>query len=212
MSSPHVMFVCAANVCRSPFMEFAFSSALHQAVEESRAWTVSSAGIDAVSGAAICSFSSAVLSDRLGGLEFVDSHVSTRLTTEDLESSSLVLTATRAERSQIARLNPAARSRVFTLREAVALAALAGSPRTTQLRPAPGADLSAFAAHLHARRGTLQIASRGGWLRWRADPGASLDVSDVHAGGIGPHRRAFSTIDTEVTSLAGALREFRGSL
>ena len=109
-----VLVVCEGNLCRSPLAERLLRMRLADAPDV----RVSSAGTRASVGAGMDPMAAAELS-RLGGdpTDFV----SRQLTTELVNDADLVLTATRAQRSHVVDLAPAALKRTFTLLELAVL-------------------------------------------------------------------------------------------
>lgn len=202
---PNLLVVCAANVCRSPLAEYLLTRGL-ASLPEFEGHSVSSAGAGARDGAAIC----ALVDRRIGadGADFAASHRSRSLSAEEIGRSALVLTASKLERAAVARIDPSARSRTFTLREAVFLASAA----TIEARPA-GDDgpLSVFAAEIHGRRGLTRskpTTSESGLRRLvrRKPTGDPLDVPDGHLQATRQHRSALDDVADAVESVLGALR------
>lgn len=102
-----ILFVCTANICRSPYME---RYARHRC-PGSRV-QFASAGTHDYSGRPMDSEMAAQLTIR--GIDPAG-HVSRRLSAADLASADLVLTAERSHRSHLLLDEPAAVRRVFTL-------------------------------------------------------------------------------------------------
>lgn len=197
------MFVCTANVCRSPLMAYTFMQAV-DASGFADDWTVTSAGADVGGQSELCEVGAALISDEVAGGEFATSHVATALSASDLESSDLIITASRTERAVIARLLPELRSRTFTLKEALALGA---DPITSdELETAAQSDekrsaLGVYAAALNDRRGRITWPTRSGlrmpWLR-KADP---RDIPDVHHDGARVHAATLRSLRAAVKEL-----------
>src|SRR5215207_9149445 len=112
MSVPNARFsiltVCTGNVCRSPAVERLLASKLGPTVE------VASAGTHALVGHPISEPMAALLSR--SGIED-QPFAARRLSEEMLKGAGLVLPLTRAQRSLVVELWPAAVRRTFTLRE-----------------------------------------------------------------------------------------------
>ena len=100
-----VLYVCTANICRSPSAEALLSAAGVAQVQ--------SAGTAAVHGAPCCT-----LAPLLAGVE----HQSQPLTSELVQWADLVLTAAREHQSTVLSLDPDARAKTFTIRQAGRLA------------------------------------------------------------------------------------------
>jgi protein-tyrosine-phosphatase len=185
------LFVCEQNVCRSPLMAAAFDGALHaDGLPETDAveWVIGSAGTQASPRRSACRFVVAIEPEAAH-------HVSHRLEVDDVEAAGLIIAATLEERSLIVQLSPSARSRTFTLREALLLGE----------QPVAATSLAEYAAALASRRGTLDLRPPRGfpWIRPAHRP---LDVVDVHMLGPKPHRRGLLDADADARLLAARLQ------
>ncbi|SCL35513.1 protein-tyrosine phosphatase [Micromonospora nigra] len=142
-----VLFVCHANLCRSPMAEY-----LARRVLAGRPVEVASAGTDAVEGLQMHPYAAAIAAAT--GCD-PTAFRSRPLLPEYLTGASLVLTATRRQRSVCTALAPAALHRTFTLRQFGRLAA-AVEPRVD-----PTEDLlrAAVAAAARARSGMQPAAA-----------------------------------------------------
>ncbi len=140
-----VLFVCHANLCRSPMAEYTARRLL-------AGWpvTVASAGTDAVAGLAMHPYAAQVAAET--GAD-PTAFRSRRLTPQHLDHAALVLTATRRQRSVCTALAPAALHRTFTLRQFGRLATAVESPIEEQSDP-----LRAVVAAAALARGRLQPA------------------------------------------------------
>jgi protein-tyrosine phosphatase len=114
----HILFVCHANICRSPMAERLARKALGPDVG------VSSAGTHAWHGAAMHPYTEAVLAERGADTREFGSRP---VTPAMLAAADLVLTASREQRAACATLLPAALRRTFTLRQFGRLAATVDS-------------------------------------------------------------------------------------
>src|SRR4029453_8303241 len=103
-----ILAVCTGNVCRSPAVERLLDDRLGPTV------SVSSAGTHALVGQPISEPMAALLRDT--GVE-PDSFEARRLSEQMLKQADLILSMTRAQRSLVVELWPAAVRRTFTLRE-----------------------------------------------------------------------------------------------
>jgi protein-tyrosine phosphatase len=129
-----------------------------------------------------------------------------QLTAADVDFADLVLVASAAERSALARLRPDARNRVFTLREAAAAARLPMTPTETAWFSMV-ADEDRFGAYvelLHRRRPVLELPSRRSPFR---DRYAGFDIPDAHGNGQVSHRRLFAVIQRATEELAAGIVE-----
>ncbi|MGV9194820.1 hypothetical protein ACQ143_10810 [Microbacterium sp. MC2] len=185
-----ILFVCTANVCRSPMMEFEFRR-LVDASARSGVWRVASAGTHVGNAHDVCSEVSWAFRNEEKLVDTVEIRRPQPVTVEVLESHELVITASLAERAAIARILPSARSRTFTLREALALS------RTPTWS---GASLSELSSELdsHRGKGVLPVAkSNRFWFRG-VHP---LDIPDVHSSHALRHRRTLASTRQLVRAL-----------
>lgn len=108
----NVLVVCTGNVCRSPVAEQLLAARLDAAgIADVR---VASAGTRALAGRPMTA-EAADLLRRYGGVP--GDHVARQLTEQLALEADLVLTATRAQRAEVAELVPRAARRTYTLRE-----------------------------------------------------------------------------------------------
>lgn len=205
-----MLFICAANVCRSPAMEFLTRDGLRVGGRES-AWDFLSAGTTgtAIARHRMCAESASAISDLPGGAEFVETHRSRPLTRALLSRAGLVLVASHEHRSAVVRLAPAARAKTFTMLEA---ALLAESPVTREALAEPdGLTLEGLAEVMDLNRDLSDAADlpggdRRGLFRARR---RSLDITDVHKGEVGDHGRTLEDVRWGSEHLARALLELR---
>ena len=94
---PSIIFVCTANICRSPVAEALFRDWLRQR-PEAGAWRVSSAGTWADEGAAASAYAIEVLAE--AGLD-LKSHRSRRVEREMIAAADLLLCMTRSQREAL---------------------------------------------------------------------------------------------------------------
>ncbi|MEV4659542.1 low molecular weight phosphatase family protein [Micromonospora sp. NPDC049301] len=176
-----VLFVCHANLCRSPMAEY-----LARRLLADRPVTVASAGTDAMDGLTMHPYAMEIAAE--GGADPA-AFRSRGLRPEFLADATLVLTATRRQRSVCTALAPAALHRTFTLRQFGRLAA-AAEPQTE-----PGDDSlrAAIAAAAHAR-GRLQPAA----------PDAD-DLRDPIGGTAADFRRCAEEIERSLRPLAALI-------
>lgn len=110
---PLITFLCTGNICRSPLAEKVLRVRLAEA--GSTRIVVASAGLHAVVGAPMDA-QPAEIATRYG----IDpEHTATQVTGDLLRSSSLILTMTREQRSEVSQEYPFALKRSFTLVEFV---------------------------------------------------------------------------------------------
>ena len=154
-----VLFVCTANICRSPMAERLFWARFPAGAEIE----TSSAGIRALRGHPMDAPSANVLKE-LGGDP--SGHAATQLTGALVDRADLILTATSEHRADILREVPAAMRRTFTLREFARLGESA--------RHDPAGSLADRVSVVGAQRGLAGPAGPGDEI---GDPfGAALDV------------------------------------
>lgn len=190
--TPRILFVCTANVCRSPLMAYSF----FDAVDPIHDWTVTSRGIAAENGRSMCNVAAEVFSQREKTTVDIDTHRSMRIAVRDVEVADIIVTASKQERSAVARLDPASRSRTFTLREALALAASGPDGVIGKV-----SDLEEFAERLHVRRGAVELAptrTRG----WGGRSAGAVDITDVHQRRLFTHRRVLRTTNAAAAEFA----------
>lgn len=186
-----LLVVCAANVCRSPFAEFLLGQALPNA-------SVSSLGVTAREGDPLCRFTEERISAIVGAEQFASEHGAARLDTESIARSDLILTASEAERSAVAVLEPTARPRVFTLVEAAHSARALGDD-------AKGITLAELAARMHAQRGVVDLPRVRHRLRFspfKAEYG--IAIPDAHIGDTRRHDEVYRTVSDAVSMFTKA--------
>src|SRR4051794_6192330 len=179
MSQPYdVVVVCEGNLCRSPLAERLLRLRLDGA-----AVRVSSAGINAVAGAEMDPLAAAELA-RLGGDP--SSFEARQLTPGLALEADLLLTATRAIRSQVVGLAPAVLKRSFTLLELAALLQAPPWPETVTDRAAT-------------------VARASDWRGSVSGLGDGLDVPDPIGRSAKVHRAAADLIDDATRVIAAWL-------
>jgi protein-tyrosine phosphatase len=204
-----VLFVCAMNVCRSPIMAFSFTAAIDDAGRAD--WAVTSGGTSVLRSAPMCDVGAALIGRSAAGAAFAASHVSSPLLKAEAASQDLIVVASRAERGEVAQLDPAFRARTFTLREAIAL----GGPSITaaELEPLVGRrsgdedkPLAGYAELLHRRRGTLPTPANpvGGAQH-------PFDIPDVHFERRRRHTAALRQVQDDVLLFHRQLTAYLGS-
>ncbi|QDE33764.1 hypothetical protein FIV50_02495 [Microbacterium foliorum] len=195
-----ILFVCKANICRSPVMAFAFASSAAKNVDVA----VSSAGTATSSGLGICEIGAAVIAAEPEGIAYAERHHSTALDAGQLARHDLIVVASREERAATARLLPSSRGGLFTLREAVELGRKPFD--AAELKLVQGTlraeSLAAYAFLLDARRGTLDLQPRRGLFTRAASPMAQLDIPDFHHGRRRAHVQGVKGVLAETSALA----------
>lgn len=208
MTTQRLLTVCAQNICRSPYIAYRLASELGIDSRDGD-WRVSDRGTDVVDGRPICVVSAAKLGP--AGAEFASRHVSRKLTATDAKSAHLIVTASTVERSRIAQLHPDARSRTFTLREAIALGEVPVSEGEAAAATIPGrpvASLRTYADILNSRRGTIDLDIRPRRTLFQRSEGSSIDIPDHHQSRAGVHSRLFSEMDADVRTFVDDIDSF----
>ena len=108
---PSILFVCTANICRSPVAEALFADWLRRRSLLGE-WQVGSAGTWAENGAAAATYSREILSEQ--GLDLA-LHRSRRIDASILASADLVLCMTRTHREALQAEFPDAAERILLL-------------------------------------------------------------------------------------------------
>lgn len=207
----NIVAVCTANVCRSPFAEVRLGQAMAGA-----GWlnelTVASAGIQARTDQPVCRVVMMRLKDDAPVMHSdLVSRRSRRLSTAMIDQADLILTATREQRSAVAIASPEARSRTFTLIEAVLLAEhLAAADRSPHPWPrSSAARLIALVQALNKARGSITIPSAERsvlpWQRGKRAGNDGLDIADGHHGSHRQHNRTLDLVDGAVQDLREAV-------
>ena len=217
-----ILYVCTANICRSPSAAALLADAQVPGVE------VSSAGTMATAGAPGCSVAPA-LAGRY------EQHRSQALTPDLLARADLVLTAAREHQRVVLELAPAARPRTFTIRQAGRLAQWLldagmveaargdgvyedGDPRRFVAPLPAGEQRTAWlVAELDAARGMAPAPAAAGpppgrWRRRKSEDELQHpdDVGDPHVLGMDWHGAADLQIREATGQLAGLLHAVLG--
>jgi len=204
-----LLFVCAANVCRSPSMAFFFANALGEGRDD---WSIESRGVRGTRPRRMCDSATAFIADRPAGVEFAHEHRAAPLTAEDVLAADLIIAASREERGGVARLAPDARDRTFTLREALALSevgAVRGSS-APQATGEPSPTLADFARLLDARRGRLAEPATARRLRGPLRLADPQDFPDFHSESRRRHRAMLGELRAAVDELETRVVGFLG--
>lgn len=179
-----VLTVCTGNICRSPAVERLLRARLGAGVEVTSAGTRARAG-DPVSGPMVPLMESAGAS--------ADGFVARQLTEAMVREADLVLVLTRAHRSAVVELHPAAVRRTFTLRELARLAA--DVDRTALPAGSPAERLAALLPLAVTRRGV------------RSAQPTDDDVVDPYRLADGVYRASFAQLAAAVDVLVDVLTD-----
>jgi protein-tyrosine phosphatase len=191
-----VLIVCTANVCRSPYAEHIIEQAFRRDSTLENVH-VGSSGIRSVRGGHICSLVASRMPPSPERAEFIERHRSIRATASRVAQAKLILTASRSNRAALAFIDPTARSRTFTLREAAWL----GSNYVRDPSLEGTAAIAAFARYLDSQRGVNPPPPpvRTGWF---ARPGDPLSIPDGHNLGNREHLRTLKQVETISAAVA----------
>ncbi|WP_454149524.1 arsenate reductase/protein-tyrosine-phosphatase family protein [Microbacterium lacticum] len=178
----HVLFVCTGNICRSPYLEYRLRDALR--VGGVGDVETTSAGTRAVTGHPIAGELLGRLSG--GGID-AGAHRARQLSGTDVDEADLVLTATRAHRREILRLQPRARDRTFTVLQFSRLLAAAGesADRRNDVAGVVGAALAARGRTAGGDDDDLEDP-------WGRSPTTYRRVADRMDAGLAPLIQAFT--------------------
>jgi protein-tyrosine phosphatase len=155
-----LLFVCTGNICRSPFAEILTRHLLRGRLGggAAQAFTISSAGVQAVVGSAMHPDSRAELEPwNLHG-SHADGFVARQLRSAMIERSDLVLGATPRHRSAVVARCPAALPITFSLRE---FARLVAAVDPGQLPGHPVARAHALVELARLQRGLVPVGPDG---------------------------------------------------
>jgi protein-tyrosine phosphatase len=186
----HLLFVCEGNVCRSPFAERMMQYML--AGTPAPRVTVASAGLTVMEGMEGWPIAdhTAALVDKLGA----DSrgHAARTLTAHDLESTALVLTSTRTQRTRVVQMLPRVVQHTFTIRQLghILSTAFPEGPHPSASHASPEHKLRRIAEQLHVNAGVS------------AALGEESDVLDPFAKRAGAHVQAAAQMLPSLNLLA----------
>lgn len=195
---PSIVVVCTANVCRSPLAEFLLRSDFASA-EGFEGVSVVSAGVRAA-GHLVCSRVRFFREDPEWQM-WAGAHVPREPVVDELENAQLVLAASKGARGQLVRLAPKARSRIFTLKEALWLGDGYVRPASVVGRDAV-ADFTAFLDSQRGLRAPLESPRSFDPRRRPADATAVLSITDGHTLNERAHRRTVDEVAQVTTHVA----------
>jgi protein-tyrosine-phosphatase len=206
LKMPSVLFVCAANMCRSPYAVAKFRAGIEG--QGDLDFYVNSAGTHAIFGQEWCPVS-VEAGATAGSAQKTAQHIKD----VDLFSYDLILASGRAQRSAALQYQPSVRSRLFTMREAAL---------QVEWLTKPGGVLDAVSGVESSFEFDFDIdripklpnakPSRWNWLvnemnEWRGfaetivNATEELDILDPHDSKKEIHAEAFSQIDQSIASL-----------
>ncbi|MBU6213052.1 MAG: hypothetical protein KGP01_01165 [Actinomycetales bacterium] len=180
-----VLFVCTANICRSPYA----AHALRGLLADTPGFTVMSAGVRSewldIVGEAACPEMPAP-----DGLPVLQDHSATQLTVEMVREADIIITFEAAHRAAVVDLLPRAQVKAYTARQ------------VQRLSQAVAAEHWPPAAPERSEDALRNLNSARSWAPFDED----ADVSDPHGLGVEAHRECAREIDAIVESLAAVLR------
>lgn len=146
-----ILVVCTANICRSPMVEYLLRAELaKQTTKDTIDFVVSSAGVRGWDASEMDP--DAAMELRTLGGDPTDFR-SKQLTTRDIETADLILTAGREHRAFVLEQEPRALRRTYTILEFAHLIEL------LDLKPHPAGDPRQVVATAFAHRGDVTLAS-----------------------------------------------------
>lgn len=190
--TPHprgILFVCTGNICRSPYAE----RRLRQLMPDTGI-PISSAGTGALVGSDIEPTTKETLR-RLGS--DVTGFAARAVTPQLVDGAELVLTLTRAQRGDVARLHPAAMRRIFALGDFTDLC------RASQ----------AWRPIAPSRPWLPQVVTEAAAARGTVAPGEpdEVDVVDPYRGSDRTHTEAYDRIEDFLSVIVAALSSVASS-
>jgi protein-tyrosine phosphatase len=201
-----ILFVCLANVCRSPVMAFLTAHRLEEQGLGS-SFVAECAGTKAIDGDRMCAVAAAHVELYPSGAEFVKSHRARTVSRELVDAAGLILVASSRERAAVAGPWQEARPKTFTMVEAAQLAqAVAEGSTSSQFARRP-MTLEALGAAMGDLRGSLRQGNVGtprrALLSRRRQ--RSLDVPDVHQGEVRTHAPVIESLERASSHLVHAI-------
>ena len=187
-----VLFVCTANICRSPYAAAAFNSAAQQAGLDARAL---SAGVRVdlleVSGQPTCDEMPYDEPRPKGSIiERPSAHGATQLTVEAVREADLIAVFEPSHRSHVIQLHPRAQLTTYTIRQLARFATAISEIDWPGAAPAPTGDVLR----------DLNLARS--WAPFSTDDA----VPDPHGHGVDAHRASADVVDQCVVALIRAMQ------
>lgn len=221
----NILFVCSANVCRSPLAATLMSDYLRRAGADTQI-VVTSAGVHASRGADRCSRSASWLkSNRYP----IDPHSSRRAVESLTQEADLILATDRGVHASLLRSAPLVRSHTFTIREAAILGQEVATRRNSVLNSDPATSqegvgerattvdpvdlLAWWVEEMNAARGLVSLGTspHSHWYRRRKVVTSLYDIPDAHGGDRSwGHRPVLSLTQQAVERVASSITAVLG--
>lgn len=215
-----ILFVCTANICRSPTAQALALKRLRADGLTDRLRVVS-AGTRAAEGRGWCPEASKHVVTDPETRALMDGHQAHQLSRSGIAKATMVVTADRQASAEVVHLEPSVRSRLFTMREAAALSTCVveamGVPARRaaggvglEVSPLDGADdpesmLPWLVREMDAARGQVSLLTERRhrhWFRTERITVLDIDVADAHVkSGRGNHRRIMPELTGAVDQL-----------
>ncbi len=144
----HILTVCTGNICRSPLAESILRIDL-----DPKVFTISSAGIMAVENGKVPDPQLRIA--KSVGVTDLERHRATQITAGKMGISDLILGLSRGHRKRIARMEPTALPRLFTMREFAHLAQYVTPDDIEEQIEGASSPLHAAVAAVNAKRGMV---------------------------------------------------------
>lgn len=201
-----MLFVCAANVCRSPLMQYTFLDSVHNP----ESWEVASAGTSAQEGSPVCDLSLSYVQSEQSQTRAA-AHQSAQVDEASLQAD-LVIVASRAERAALAERSPETRWRVFTLTEAVFLGQFTATPCPQDARQP--STVQQYAQLLNEQRGMFVLPRPRKQRRYLSswEQPHQLDIPDGHLRSRRSHVSTLKRVRSEIAQLSTQLTSFKETL
>jgi len=113
---PSVLFICTANICRSPMAEGLFRALIREEFNDQMPWRIESAGTWTRNGLSAAPYSIQAMAER--GID-ISNHQTRTIEEINLEEFDLILTMESGHKEAIQVEFPEARDRVFMLSELI---------------------------------------------------------------------------------------------
>jgi protein-tyrosine phosphatase len=195
----YILTVCTANVCRSPLAEFVLRESLGD-LPGFESVVVESAGAGSARADAVCT-RVAGRRDTEQWRDLAAAHRPRTLAKTLVTRSQLILTASRSARAAVARIAPDARSRTFTMREALWLAEDYRPDASLVGRDA----VLALAAYLDRQRGLRPLPAVRPKRLWGPTPADPFDIRDGHNVDERAHGTTLDDVEHDARRLAALL-------